>query len=226
MNLNVLAGKNLLSSTIRLYFTALLTVGMEYIAKDEHENLWHSKYLWYFHASHHHQTTKLGYGPSKNDAEANSYITPKNRTFELNDVFAVIFSATAMVVMYWSHRPLHETHLIHDVAFGCASGISVYGTSYFVGHDLCAHERGGARLASYLKKISPIMAKCADVHSRYHHKIDRNISDDADPYGPPYGFWLGPQEAIANSKDKEIIMPNFIKGLFWVGGAISILSLL
>ena len=187
------------SSVIRLIFLVVATCGMEYVARYEHQYIWHSRYLWFFHASHHHQRTTFGSGPSKNDAESNSFTSGKDNSFELNDIFAAVFSISAIIILYWSYDPL-EPRLIHDIAFGVSSGISVYGTSYFIGHDLCAHERGGSDLANYLRKMSPWMAKCADVHMKYHHKIDVDADSDDDPYGTPYGFWLGPQEILVVSE--------------------------
>lgn len=185
----------IVSILTRLFFILTTSVSMEYIARYEHQHLWHSKYLWYFHASHHHQKTQIGAGPSKNDAERNKYLPVNPNTFELNDIFAVVFSISAIALMAWSYDQ-ENPNLIHHAVFGISTGISVYGTSYFIGHDLCAHERGGKELAMWLKQKSPYMAQCADVHMRYHHKVNTEAPDDVDPYGTPYGFWLGPQEVF------------------------------
>lgn len=187
---------------VHLFFTILLSFAMEYIARYEHQYLWHCKYLWYFHSSHHHQVAEFGAGPSKDDAERNKFVSTSS--FELNDIFPVIFASTSIVVLYWTFNHTHPT-LVHDIAFGCACGVSVYGTSYFIGHDLCAHERGGAKLASWLRQKVPYMALCAETHMKYHHKVNVDADNDVDPYGPPYGFWLGPKEVqnyYREQKDK------------------------
>ena len=41
------------SVLIRIYFTSLFAIGMEYVARYEHRYLWHSRFLWFIHASHH-----------------------------------------------------------------------------------------------------------------------------------------------------------------------------
>ena len=42
--------------------------------------------------------------------------------------------------------------------------------------------------------VSPTIAAAADLHQRNHHKLKKGAPDD--PYGPPYGFWLGEEEII------------------------------
>mmetsp|Transcript_6662 Transcript_6662/g.7662 ORF Transcript_6662/g.7662 Transcript_6662/m.7662 type:complete len:265 (-) Transcript_6662:44-838(-) len=220
-----------MGTLIQFSYAILLTIGMEYIARYEHQYMWHSKALWVFHASHHHQLTKFGSGPSRTDAESNTFVSPhkQNSLFELNDAFGGIFGSLAMIAMYWTFdRPDDDARYIHDVVFGSSCGISIYGTSYFIGHDLCAHQRGGAELAALLRRISPTMAKCSALHSTYHHKIDVDNmkNEDDDPYGAPYGFWLGPQEIEALKENRELRMPWLLKSSFWVGGLFSVYAAL
>merc|ERR550539_221885 len=115
--------------------------------------------------------------------------------------------------------------MIHDVYYGSACGISAYGTSYFIGHDLCAHERCGKGVAIWLKQKFPTMSHCAEIHARYHHKIKKNISDEDDPYGEPYGFWLGPKEVqYQKESGRDLGVPVSIKLCFFVGGIITLLA--
>ena len=206
------------SVLIRLYFTLLFTIGMEYVARYEHRYLWHSRFLWFIHASHHHQKTKFLAGPSKNDAECNTFVSEQK--MELNDIFPVIFASIATFVLWKCSEP---SSMLHDICFGSACGISIYGTSYFIGHDLCAHERCGEGVAKFLKQQFPTMAHCAEIHSRYHHRIKKDISDEDDPYGEPYGFWLGPQEVqFSKETGKELGMPTVLKSCFHFGGIFTI----
>mmetsp|Transcript_11223 Transcript_11223/g.21002 ORF Transcript_11223/g.21002 Transcript_11223/m.21002 type:complete len:255 (-) Transcript_11223:1507-2271(-) len=212
------------SSTIfyRSYFTILFTIGMEYIARYEHKYLWHSRIFWFIHASHHHQQSKVFAGPSKNDAECNTFVSEQK--MELNDIFPVIFSSIAMLVLWKCSEP---SSVLHDICYGSACGISIYGSSYFLGHDLCAHERCGKGVAQWLKRKCPTMAHCAEVHSRYHHRIKKDISDEDDPYGPPYGFWLGPDEVKYNEKNgKDLGIPIAMKCCFYFGGLVTLSAFL
>ena len=51
-------GCNAASVAVRVVFTAIYTVGMEYVARYNHLYLWHSKELWWLHCTHHHQVRR------------------------------------------------------------------------------------------------------------------------------------------------------------------------
>jgi len=210
------ADSSLSKFAVRVYYAVLFTFGMEFIARYEHKYLWHSNALWFLHASHHHQKTHFGKGPSKNDAESNTYVVPVSQLMELNDIFPVMFASIAIWAMHWAYAALNQT-FIHDIVLGTAIGISTYGTSYFIGHDLCAHERGGKKVGDLLRKLSPAIATAADVHTTYHHKVDVGAEDAADPYGAPYGFWLGAEEVKAFQDEKDLGMPLIFKAGFMAG---------
>ena len=46
---------------------------------------------------------------------------------------------------------------------GVALGTTLYGLSYFVGHDIVAHERLGKGLSSFVKSRWPYAEECAKV---------------------------------------------------------------
>lgn len=195
------------SLLIQLFYGFTFTIGMEFVARFEHTFLWHSNYLWFIHASHHHvKNVAFGEGPAKSK-ESKQKVEPS--TFELNDVFPAVFAFLAMAIMTWAVSP--DKSLIKDMALGAAGGISLYGTSYFIGHDLVAHERGGRSLADFFRKLSPTMARCAEIHQQ-HHSRRKTSSPDQDPFGPPYGFWLGEQE-MKSGKDYTP-MPRWCQFLF------------
>lgn len=225
-------GTNMTSLLIRFTYAALLTIGMEYIARYEHEYLWHSNILWYFHASHHHQRVhSLGQGPAESVTHLSREIQTKkdegvsnlldSSVIERNDVFAVVFASLAILVLYWgtlSNDNDSPPSAFRDCAVGSATGISLYGTSYFIGHDFCAHERGGKPLASFLRRVSPFMARCADVHIQHHHRVSNTrASNGQDPYGPPYGFWLGESEvkAMHRGRSEDMRMPHLLRCIFY-----------
>jgi len=110
-------------------------------------------------------------------------------TVELNDIFPLVFGPAATAALYWGTLP--PCHFAKDCIAGMAMGITLYGISYFIGHDVVAHERLGTPLAQWLRSLSPAMEECARVHRKYHHTAK---DQQGDPYGPPYGFWLGPYE--------------------------------
>ena len=201
------------SLLIRFLYASLFTIGMEYFARYSHLNAWHSNQLWFYHASHHHQKAEYGQGPTASEKElkANQIDTS---AIELNDIFPVTFASIAICIIYWG--VYGKPSLLKDCALGACGGISLFGTSYFIGHDLCAHERGGPALAALLRRLSPTMAHCAETHVKYHHSVSPDVADDEDPYGPPYGFWLGPMEVkdyLAGEKEAKG-MPAWLRLAF------------
>jgi hypothetical protein len=201
----------------RIVYTAVFAIGMEYVARFYHSALWHGPLSWFLHASHHHCVAKFGTAPSAKNTVNQQFVSAS--ALEWNDIFPAIFATTAIGIMFWGII-MPPFYLFKDCAVGSAVGISMYGCSYFMGHDLCAHERGGKALAQSLRKWSPRMARCADLHVAHHHKIDKDAKEGEDPYGPPYGFWLGEQELQLcqeqeRNPDKKIhIVPLWCQCMF------------
>jgi len=166
---------------------------MEYFARFNHKTLWHSEWLWWIHGTHHHQYPKLRSKPTYD--HGNKYVSP---VMEWNDVFPVVFATIACYGLYNGHVPPHS--FASDSLAGFAIGAAVWGMSYFFGHDLVTHERAGKAFAVACKSRLPWLKRCAAAHMTYHHKLSKT---DGDPYGPPYGFWLGPQEVKAMLANQE-----------------------
>ncbi len=95
-----------------LFGTALGFIGTELASYVLHRYLFHG-WLWKIHRSHH---------------------LPRKGLLEWNDVFSLGFAALAILLMV--NRPQI------DFVFGIGAGISIYGTIYFVLHDLYTHGRG------------------------------------------------------------------------------------
>ena len=176
-----------LSVSVRLFYTVLFAYAMEYVARYNHRYLWHSSQLWWLHGTHHHQYPKVGTPPLY--GHMNRFVTP---TIELNDLFPLAFAFIAVaLISYGAQTP---SYLAKDCWTGAAMGTTVFGLSYFTGHDIVAHERFGKRVALFLRSRWKYLDECAAVHFKYHHKMKKQPGD---PYGPPYGFWLGPAEVQA-----------------------------
>mmetsp|Transcript_10714 Transcript_10714/g.16421 ORF Transcript_10714/g.16421 Transcript_10714/m.16421 type:complete len:146 (+) Transcript_10714:370-807(+) len=124
------------------------------------------------------------------------------------------FFATLATGAMWAGSGNPST-LAKDCATGIGLGVTLYGFSYFIGHDIVAHERLGAGVANFFRKAFPYLDECASVHFQYHHKLSKR-SDDHDPYGPPYGFWLGPYEVECLKRGEEYAqMPLAVKIVMW-----------
>lgn len=139
---------------IRFFFVVAVTVvGMEFFSYLIHRFIYH-KILWVIHKSHHSKR----HGP-----------------FELNDVFPVLFAGLSIVLMVIGlGRPGQPDVLAVSL------GIIVYGTVYFVVHDVYVHRRvKGIRLRI------PWLLPLKKAHA-VHHRTG----------GEPYGllFFVHPRQ--------------------------------
>ncbi|MGM9477748.1 sterol desaturase family protein [Pedobacter sp. GSP4] len=93
--------------------TVLFTIiGMECMSWFIHKYLFHGP-LWFLHKSHHQKTKTF---------------------FEWNDLFAVLFAALSLYLMYIDRHNL-------GYRFFIGAGITLYGLIYFVVHDWFVHRR-------------------------------------------------------------------------------------
>jgi beta-carotene 3-hydroxylase len=93
--------------------------------------------------------------------------------FELNDVFTLFFGSIAVVLIFLGVSAL-------DYRFWIGCGISLYGMSYFVLHDVLIHKRFkwlGRPKGKFLKGI-------AKAHQAHHRT---NTKNDAVSFGL---FWV------------------------------------
>lgn len=122
--------------------------GMEIFSYLVHRFLFHGA-LWRIHRTHH---------------------LPNKFSFELNDLFSLLFAATAMSLMIFAEKPLLES-----VSFPIGSGIAIYGLVYFITHDFFTHRRFLA-FGSRNKILLTIRA----AHQRHHQSIEKQ---GREPYG-------------------------------------------
>jgi beta-carotene 3-hydroxylase len=117
--------------------TVLFMEGFAYVA---HRWLMHGP-GWFLHKSHHR---------------------PRTGTFELNDLYAVIF-AVPSISLFW-----YGIGLGHGALYAwIGGGIAAYGAIYFGFHDVIVHKRIGHR---YLPK-SMYMKRIMQAH-RLHHVVE------------------------------------------------------
>ena len=90
----------------------LTLVGMEAFSWAIHKYLFHGP-LWFIHKTHHQH---------------------KHGWLELNDLFSILFASIALYLMWLGNDKL-------DYRFWIGTGISTYGTIYFIFHDWFIHNR-------------------------------------------------------------------------------------
>lgn len=208
------------STIVRITYTAVFAYAMEYISRYLHCHLWHCKYLWWIHGSHHHQYPAIGSKPTYD--HGNPFVSP---AVEFNDVFAIVFASIATGLMWIGVE--YPATFAKDCSAGMGIGVTIYGFSYFLGHDIVAHERCGKGIARAIRNVWPYLDECVSVHVRYHHKVKKR-DDQNDPYGGPYGFWLGPSEVqcLESGHAEYVPMSVFPKLLVSIAVGLHVMALI
>lgn len=119
-------------------------LGMETLSWAIHKYLFHGP-LWFIHKTHHQQ---------------------RHGFFELNDIFSLGFAALALWLMWQGHQNL-------NYKFWIGTGISLYGTIYFIFHDWFIHNRLKAFKSEnkYLKGIRR-------AHKMHHKTTQKDGSEE------------------------------------------------
>lgn len=86
---------------------------MEFVAWFSHKYLMHG-FMWFFHRDHHIRD---------------------GRKIEWNDIFAVIFATPSIIMIYLG--VVGANHILLSLGIG----IALYGTAYFIFHDVYVHQR-------------------------------------------------------------------------------------
>ena len=137
---------------MNIFINALLFIAsfafMEWVAWFSHKYIMHG-FLWVLHESHHRPR--------------------KNKWFELNDLFAVFYAAIAMTLIYLG---LPEFNYL----FWIGAGITAYGISYFLVHDVFVHQR-----FKFLKNVNSLYFRAMRKAHKIHHKT--LTREDADAFG-------------------------------------------
>lgn len=109
---------------------------MEGVAWATHKYVMHG-FLWVLHESHH---------------------KPRHGIFERNDFFFLFYASIAMVLMYFGWERL-------DFRFWMGLGVTAYGWTYFLLHDVFIHRRG-----KWLDKLDNRYFRAMRKAHKVHHK--------------------------------------------------------
>lgn len=119
-------------------------VGMELASWFIHKYIMHGP-LWNIHKTHHqHNEHKI----------------------ELNDLFAIFFAVIAAVLIYVG---LGNGNMLMA---GSGLGITLYGFTYFILHDIFIHKR----IRLFKRSKSPLLNAMAEAHRDHHKSRDRTHS--------------------------------------------------
>lgn len=127
---------------------------MEFMAWFSHKYIMHG-FLWSWHRSHHR---------------------PRHGIFEKNDLFAVVFSIPAILLIYFGFDGF-------TVPFWIGLGITAYGGAYMIFHDIIVHRR----VKMNFKTDSRYMKRLIRAH-KIHHKHTEKEGAEA------FGFLFAPRK--------------------------------
>ena len=145
-----------MSIIIKILIVILTFVFMECVAWFTHKYIMHG-FLWSLHKSHH---------------------KVHKHFFEMNDLFAVIFSIPSILLIYLGYT--YESYSILKY-FGV--GIFLYGVAYIIFHDIIVHRRIKINFKSNNKYMQRIM------NAHYvHHKVHKKEGAKA------FGFLFAPKK--------------------------------
>lgn len=133
---------------------------MEFVAWSNHKYIMHGP-LWGWHKDHH-----------VNDLKRPDEALQEHKGFEKNDLFFLVYAIPAIILMIVGFA-ISNSSLIF-----IAIGISLYGFTYFVVHDLIYHKRLKVGL---LQKNSNRYIKAVIKAHRAHHKP--KTAADFESYG-------------------------------------------
>ena len=138
-----------MDATLIINLLAFLSTyfAMEGVAWLTHKYVMHG-FLWSLHESHHR---------------------PRHGIFEKNDFFFLFYATIAMILMYFGWEQL-------DYRFWMGIGVTAYGFTYFVLHDIFIHRR-----AKILDKLDSRYFRAMRKAHKVHHK--KMGKEDGEEFG-------------------------------------------
>jgi len=131
---------------------------MEFIAWSNHKYIMHG-FLWKWHKDHHRKDHQQGL-PQKTE----------DKRFEKNDLFFLVYSVPAMILII-TGLAIHYMPIIYS-----GIGISLYGLTYFIIHDIIIHNR----LKHPFKKYNFFIEAIVRAHTAHHKPANK---DDFNNFG-------------------------------------------
>lgn len=141
---------------INIFIAIGAFIFMEFVAWSNHKFVMHG-FLWKWHADHHINDNK------KNKPQTELY----KPGFEKNDYFFLIYAFPAVILL------LAGFYLNIATLIAAGIGISLYGTIYFVIHDIIIHQR--VKIPFLMNIKNTYIQSVIRAHLAHHR--GKNISD-------------------------------------------------
>ena len=152
---------------MNIVFVILAFLAMEFIAWFTHKYIMHG-FLWKLHKDHHQKVT--------------------SNFFERNDFFFLIFAIPGIAGLYTGMT------LGYHPLFWSGLGITLYGFTYFVVHDVFIHQR----FRLFRNSRNPYLRAIRKAHKMHHKHLSKE-------HGECFGMLWVPLRYFR--KDKNIPMP-------------------
>lgn len=134
---------------INILLLILAYLFMEFVAWSNHKYVMHG-FLWKWHKDHHRKDNLQGL-PQKTE----------DKRFEKNDLFFLVYAAPAVVLMIIGFSINYLPMVFISI------GITLYGFTYFVIHDIIIHQR---IKISFLNKRHNFFIRAVIKAHTAHHK--------------------------------------------------------
>ncbi len=135
------------TTLINLFAFIISYVAMEGVAWTTHKYVMHG-FLWRLHMSHHQ---------------------PHTGRFEKNDFFFLFYASIAITLMYFGWKQF-------DYRFWMGLGVTAYGWTYFIFHDVFIHQRG-----KWFRRINNDYFEAMRKAHKIHHK--KLTKEDGEQFG-------------------------------------------
>lgn len=130
---------------------------MEFVAWSNHKYIMHG-FLWQWHKDHH-----------RKDHQKSLPLKTEEKLFEKNDLFFLVYAIPAIILLITGFT-VRNTNLIF-----IGIGITLYGFTYFIIHDLIIHKR--INISFLNNKHNAYTKAIINAHSAHHkpkNKADFN----------------------------------------------------
>lgn len=136
---------------INILFLISAFLFMEFVAWFTHKYVMHG-FLWVWHSDHH-----------KNDNKR--YKEIKTSRFEKNDLFFLVYAIPAMVLI------ISEFYFSVSYLIFMGFGITLYGLTYFLIHDVLIHQR--IKIPKFILENNKYFKELVNAHLSHHKSRSR-----------------------------------------------------
>ena len=138
---------------INIALLILAYLFMEFVAWSNHKYVMHG-FLWKWHVDHH-----------RKDGQKGLPLKTEDKKFEKNDLFFLVYALPAIVLL------VTGSVLNISAAIYIGAGITLYGFTYFIIHDIIIHKR--LNIPFLQRNQNHFIQAVIRAHTAHHHPMNR-----------------------------------------------------